>query len=123
MEPCSRSIFDQHFDRVIDNEDMYVTEVPNRGAKPTVLLRESYREQGKVKSRTLANLTNLPAHLLDAVKRAAKDEVLVNAADSFGIERSRHHGHVQAVLGAMRRLAWISSSPPSHAASETSSSG
>jgi len=48
---------------------MYVTEVPNRGGKPTVLLRESYREQGKVKSRTLANLTNLPAHLLDAVKR------------------------------------------------------
>ena len=83
---------------------MYVTEVPNRGSKPTVLLRESYREQGKVKSRTLANLTNLPAHLLDAVRRAAKDEVLVNAADSFDIVRSRHHGHVQAVLGAMRRL-------------------
>jgi transposase len=83
---------------------MYVTEVPNRGGKPTVLLRESFREQGKVKSRTLANLTNLPAHLLDAVKRAAKDEVLVNAADSFDIVRSRHQGHVQAVLGAMRRL-------------------
>ena len=103
-DQCNWSISDQHFDPVIDNEDMYVTEVPNRGAKPTVLLRESYREQGKVKSRTLANLTNLPLHLLDAVKRAAKDEVLVNAADSFGVERSRHHGHVQAVLGAMRRL-------------------
>ena len=89
---------------MIDNEDMYVTEVPNHGAKPTVLLRESYREQGKVKNRTLANLTNLPPHLLDAVKRAAKNEVLFNAADAFDNVRSRHHGHVQAVVGAMRRL-------------------
>jgi len=83
---------------------MYVAEVPNRGAKPTVLLRESYREEGKVKTRTLANLTHLPPHVLDAVKRAAKNETLVNVADTFHIERSRHHGHVQAVLGAMRRL-------------------
>src|SRR5512138_1081195 len=83
---------------------MYVTEVPNRGAKPTVLLRESYRDDGKVKTRTLANLTHLPPHVLDAVKRAAKNEALVNATDTFHIERSRHHGHVEAVLAAMRRL-------------------
>jgi transposase len=83
---------------------MYVAEGPNRGAKPTVLLRESYREDGKVKSRTLANLTHLPPHILDAVRRAAKNETLVNAVDAFHIERSRHHGHVDAVLSAMRRL-------------------
>ena len=44
---------------------MYVTEVPNRGGKPTFLLRESYREGGKVKNRTLANLTKLPANAID----------------------------------------------------------
>ncbi len=82
---------------------MYVTEVPNRGARPTVLLRESYRDDGQVRNRTLANLTHLPPHILDAVKRAAKNETLVNAADAFHIERLRHHGHADAVLSAMRR--------------------
>ena len=35
---------------------MYITRVPNRDSPPAVLLRESYREGGKVKNRTLANL-------------------------------------------------------------------
>ncbi len=83
---------------------MYVTEVPNRGKRPTVLLRESYRDEGKVRNRTLANLTHLPSHILDVVKRAAKNETLVNAADAFQVTRSRHHGHADAVLTAMSRL-------------------
>ena len=46
---------------------MYITRVPNRNSPPAVLLRESYRENGKVKSRTLANLTNLPPEAIEAV--------------------------------------------------------
>jgi len=39
---------------------MYVVRVPNRGSPPAILLRESYREAGKVKNRTLANLSSWP---------------------------------------------------------------
>ncbi|MCC7385824.1 MAG: IS1634 family transposase [Deltaproteobacteria bacterium] len=93
---------------------MYVTAVPNRGAKPTILLRESYREEGKVKSRTLANLTRLPEHAIEAVRRALDGEALVSAEDAFEVEYSEQHGHVEAVLTAMRKLgfeALLSSRP------------
>jgi hypothetical protein len=49
---------------------MYITRVPNRGSPPAVLLRESYRENGKVKTRTLANLSRWPEHKLDRLDRA-----------------------------------------------------
>ena len=83
---------------------MYVTSVPNRGKKPTVLLRESYREDGKVKNRTLANLSKLPPEALEAVKRVLAGEDLVPASEAFAIERSVQHGHVDAVLTAIRKL-------------------
>ena len=83
---------------------MYVTSVPNRGKKPTILLRESYRQDGKVKNRTLANLSKLPPDALEAVKRVLGGEALVAASEAFAIERSVHHGHVDAVLTAIRRL-------------------
>src|SRR6185312_13305307 len=51
---------------------MYVTRVPNRGSPPAVLLRESYRERGKVKTRTLANLSRWPEHKVDRLRRALK---------------------------------------------------
>ena len=38
---------------------MYVATVPNRNSPPAILLRESYRQDGKVKTRTLANITHL----------------------------------------------------------------
>ena len=44
---------------------MYVTSVPNRGSPPAVLLRESYRDEGKVKTRTLANLSHWPEHKVE----------------------------------------------------------
>ncbi|MCC7380706.1 MAG: IS1634 family transposase [Deltaproteobacteria bacterium] len=93
---------------------MYVTAVPNRGAKPTILRRESYREEGKVKSRTLANLTRLPEHAIEAVRRALDGEALVSAQEAFEVESSEQHGHVEAVLTAMRKLgfeALLSSRP------------
>ena len=49
---------------------MYVTRVPNRGSPPAVLLRESFREDGKVKTRTLANLSRWPEHKVDKLRRA-----------------------------------------------------
>jgi len=49
---------------------MYIARVPNRTSPPAILLRESYREDGKVKSRTLANLTSWPAERIEALDRA-----------------------------------------------------
>ena len=51
---------------------MYVARVPNRGSPPAILLRESYREDGKVKTRTLANLSHWPDRKVDALQRALK---------------------------------------------------
>src|SRR3981189_644896 len=84
---------------------MYVTSVPNRGSPPAVLLRESYREQGKVKTRTLANLSHWPEHKVDTLKRALKGlPAAIDLCEAFEITRSLPHGHVAAVLGSARRL-------------------
>jgi len=85
---------------------MYVAKVPNRGSPPAVLLRESYREAGKVKNRTLANLSAWPDAKVDALARVLKGQP-PPAADldgTFEITRSLPHGHVAAVLGTARRL-------------------
>lgn len=83
---------------------MYVTSVPNRGSKPTILLRESYREDGKVKNRTLANLSKLPPSVVETVRAALSGETLVPASEAFEVVESKPHGHVDAVLTAIRRL-------------------
>ena len=83
---------------------MYIAKVPNRDSPPSYLLRESYRENGKVKNRTLANLTHLPLEQIELLSRVLKGETLVPADDAFRITRSLPHGHVQAVLGMIRRL-------------------
>ena len=43
---------------------MYIATIPNRDSPPAILLREGYREDGKVKTRTLANLSKLPTALI-----------------------------------------------------------
>jgi len=83
---------------------MYIAKVPNRNSPPTYLLRESYRENGKVKNRTLANLTALPLEQIELLSRVLKGETLVPAGDAFRLIRSLPHGHVQAVLAMLRRL-------------------
>ena len=83
---------------------MHVDVVPNRGSKPTVLLRESYREGKRVHKRTLGNISGLPDDQIDLLRRVLKGERLVNAEEFFGISRSWHHGGVEAVLTAMRGL-------------------
>jgi hypothetical protein len=85
---------------------MYVVRVPNRGSPPAILLRESYREAGKVKNRTLANLSAWPEAKVEALSRVLKGQP-PPAADldgAFEITRSLPHGHVAAVLGTARRL-------------------
>ena len=84
---------------------MYVARVPNRGSPPAILLRESYREGGKVKNRTLANLSRWPEHKVDALSRALKGlPPARDLSEAFEITRSLPHGHVAAVLGTARRL-------------------
>jgi Transposase DDE domain len=85
---------------------MYVVKVPNRGSPPAVLLRESYREDGKVKNRTLANLSSWPEAKVDALTRVLKGQPPPAAPldEASGITRSLPHGHVAAVLGTARQL-------------------
>jgi hypothetical protein len=83
---------------------MYVTRVPNRGSPPAILLRESYRDGGKVRTRTLANLSRWPEAKIEALRRVLKGETLAPAPDQLTIERSLPHGHVAAVLGLGRQL-------------------
>ena len=84
---------------------MYIATIPNRNSPPAILLRESYREQGKVKNRTLANLSSLPPQSIDVLRHSLKGESLVST-DALEIveDGSPAHGHVDAVMAAMRRL-------------------
>ena len=84
---------------------MYITTIANRNSPPAVLLRESYREQGKVKSRTLANLSSWPEAKIDALRRVLANEPMQPAATQrFEIERALAYGHVAAALGTLRRV-------------------
>ena len=83
---------------------MYIATVPNRGSPPAILLREGYRDGGKVKNRTLANLSHWPPAKVDLLRRVLRDEPLTPSTALFEVLGSRHHGHVQAVRTAMHRL-------------------
>ncbi len=84
---------------------MYVAKVPNRGSPPAILLRESYRQDGKVKNRTLANLSSWPEAKVEALTRVLKGQPPAADLDgAFEITRSLPHGHVAAVLGTARQL-------------------
>ncbi len=84
---------------------MYIESVPNRNSPPAVLLRESYRDAGKVKKRTLANLTKWSPALVQGLRTLLNGGVAVaRFADAFDIVRSVPHGHVAAVLGTLRKL-------------------
>ncbi len=83
---------------------MYIATIPNRSSPPAILLRESYRQDGTVKTRTLANLTHWPPAQREALRRVLRGDTLVAPEDAFEIIRSLPHGHVVAVLGTLRRL-------------------
>lgn len=83
---------------------MYIATIPNRNSPPAILLREGYREHGKVKNRTLANLTKWPEQKVAMFRRLLNDEKLAPLGEVFEIVASPHHGHVQAVLTTIKRL-------------------
>lgn len=84
---------------------MYVAVVPNRSSPPAILLRESFRDNGKVHNRTLANISHWPAEQIAALREVLKGATtLASSADSFQILRSLPHGHVAAVVGLLRQL-------------------
>ncbi|MGA7876949.1 MAG: IS1634 family transposase [Desulfoferrobacter sp.] len=84
---------------------MYIETVPNRNSNPTILLRESFRDEGKVKKRTLANLTKLPGEIIEGMKKLLKGATVVEKLEqAFEVARSLPHGHVAAVLGTIKKL-------------------
>ena len=86
---------------------MFIERIPNRNSPPCILLRETYRHDGKVKHRTIANLSKWPPGVVEGLRRLFKSGQHPEAGTSspaFRITRSLPHGHVAAVLSTMRRL-------------------
>ncbi len=84
---------------------MYIEAVPNRKSPPAVLLRESYRQDGKVKKRTLANLSKWSPELVEGLRILLKKGTAVpDFQSSFDIVRSQPHGHIAALLGSLRKI-------------------
>jgi len=84
---------------------MYIESVPNRGSPPAILLRESYRDGGKVRKRTLLNLSDWPCERIAGFKMLLKGgTVIPQDQNSITIIRSLPHGHVSAALGTARKI-------------------
>src|SRR5690349_4098384 len=84
---------------------MYIEAVPNRNSPPAILLRESYRENGKVRKRTLCNLSDWPTAHVEGLRGVLKGGTVIPAEqDAFTILRSLPHGHVAAALGTARKI-------------------
>jgi len=79
---------------------MYIATVPNRHSPPAMLLRESFREGGKVRTRTLANLTSWAPARIEALRRALKGEF-----DGLGGDLPPTCGPIFAVLFVLKQLA------------------
>src|SRR5271163_2310784 len=83
---------------------MHVDVVPNRGSPPAILLRESYREDGKTKNRTLANLSDWSSDRIELLQAVLRGDKLLPADQVVQIERALPHGHVLAALATARRV-------------------
>ena len=83
---------------------MYIESVPNRNSRPAILLRQGWREGKRVRKKTLANLTDWPSEKVEALRQVLKGRRLIAPEDAFTVERSRPHGHVEALLSVCRRL-------------------
>jgi hypothetical protein len=89
---------------VARNKRVYVTTSGEEKTYESVLLRRTYREAGKVKHETLANLKALPGDAVAAVEATLKGQRLVPAGTEFSIARSLPHGHVAAVAAMAHQL-------------------
>ena len=83
---------------------MYIESVPNRNSPPAILLREAWREGKEVHKRTIANLSDWPKPKVEALRRLLKNEPLISPKEAFAVEQSLPHGHVEAILGTLRKL-------------------
>jgi hypothetical protein len=84
---------------------MYIEAVPNRHSPPAILLRESYREGGKIKKRTLLNLSDWPADRIAGFKMLLTGGTVISSdQQAITIIRSLPHGHVAAALGTARKI-------------------
>ena len=83
---------------------MYIESIPNRNSPPAILLREAWREGKRIRKRTIANLSQWPSEKVEALRRLLKDEPMMGAKEAFVIEQSIGHGHVEAVLGTIKKL-------------------
>ena len=82
---------------------MYIESIPNRNSPPAILLREAWREGKKIRKRTIANLSQWPSKKVEALRRLLKDESMMAVKEAFLIEQSIPHGHVEAVLGTIKK--------------------
>jgi hypothetical protein len=84
---------------------MYIESVPNRNSPPAILLRESYRENGQVRKRTLCNLSDWPLVHIEGLRGVLKGGTVIAAErDAFTVRRTLPHGHVAAALGTARKI-------------------
>jgi hypothetical protein len=84
---------------------MYIESVPNRNSPPAILLRESYRESGKVRKRTLCNLSDWPVAHIEGLRGVLKGgTVIAPDRDAFTVTRSLPHGHAALALGTARNI-------------------
>ena len=86
---------------------MHVATIERRHGDRTYvshLVRQSYRAEGKVKHRTLANLSHLPDHLIDVIRRSLQGEVFLTSHESVRTLSSKPHGHAEAISIAFDRL-------------------
>src|SRR5438046_10470009 len=84
---------------------MYIEAVANQNSPPANLLRESYRLHGKIKKRTLLNLSDWPVAMVEGLRAVLKGAtVLPPGQEAISIKRSLPHGHVAAVLGTLRLI-------------------
>lgn len=85
---------------------MFIDVIPNRKSPPAVLLRETWRENGKIKKKTLANISDWPQEKVEQFRRVLRGENVgaLSSTGAFTIERSLPHGHAKAVLGTLQTL-------------------
>jgi Transposase DDE domain len=84
---------------------MYIESVPNRNSPPAILLRESYRDRGKIKKRTIANLSDWPTDIVEGLRTLLKGGKVTPAdQQTIIVRRALPHGHVAAVLGTLRAI-------------------
>src|SRR4030066_763879 len=83
---------------------MYIDIVPNRNSRPAILLRKAKRVGGKIVKTTLENLTDWPQEKISALQALLRGDTLVARDSAFTIEKTTPHGHVETVMGMVKKL-------------------